>query len=172
MVFDALEALLVLGLPVFIISWYLFRRLHLQGDVRADASYRAIKSDLKILKKQKRSTTDFFHKNWMKFGGGFYGVSAVVTLLLIEAREVWQLVFHFPGIEALFAEGIVALLVDLIINQVQNIVAAALWFLHWGGDGSTLVWIAAAYGAYYLGLRMASRSIEQWLNVVRSRFNG
>lgn len=60
MVFDILEALLVLGLSVFILSWYLFRRLHLRGDVRADSNYKTIKADLKTLKKQKRSTADYF----------------------------------------------------------------------------------------------------------------
>ena len=172
MISDILEALMVLGLPVFLVSWYLFRRLHLRGDVRADSSYGTIKSDLKSLKKQKHPTTDFFHKTWMKFGGGFYGVTAVVTLLLIEAGEVWQLVFHFPGLEALFAEGFIALLISLIINQVQNVIAAAVWFVHWSGGGrNTLIWIAVAYGSYYLGMRTASRPIVQWLDAVRSRFS-
>ena len=109
----------------------------------------------------------------MKFGGGYYGITAVATLLLIEASDLFQFIFNFPGLEALLVDGVVSLIVDVILNQIQNIITAALWFFHWmEDDRHTLIWVGVSYGSYYLGLRLAAHSIEHWIDVVRNRFHG
>ena len=37
----------------------------------------------------------------MKFGGGFYGITAVATLILIEIADLFSFINDFPGAAAL-----------------------------------------------------------------------
>jgi len=70
------------------------------------------------------------------FGGGFYGLTVLWTLL---------------------ANGIDALIVNLVLSQPGNVVAALLWFCYWpdGSDASVVIWVGTAYAGYLLGIHMA-----------------
>lgn len=163
MIFEVLAALFVLGIPVFLITWYLFRRLYRTGRLELGVDMETLKQNLKELKKQKESSGDFLHRNWMKFGGGFYGVTAVATLILIEISDLFSFLVNFPGFAALFENGVFSLIVDLIVNQIQNFITSLLWFSHWGeGMSGILIWAASAYAGYWAGLRAAERSLEEW----------
>ncbi len=163
MIFEIFSALFVLGIPVFLITWYLVRRLYRTGRLEQGVDYETFKNHLKGLKKDKEKSEDFLHRNWMKFGGGFYGITALATLILIEIGDLISLLKDFPGIVALFEDGVVSLIVSFIVNQIQNFITSILWFAHWGdGLGETLAWAGIAYGGYWLGLRAAERSLEAW----------
>ena len=71
MIFAVLESLFVLGMPVFFMTWYLFRRLYERGDLEVGTDYKTIKSNLKTIKKQGKKSSDKLHRRWMKFGGDF-----------------------------------------------------------------------------------------------------
>ncbi|MFT7244490.1 MAG: hypothetical protein ACI82A_001847 [Candidatus Azotimanducaceae bacterium] len=170
MIFDVLESLFVLGLPVFLVTWYLFRRLYERGDLEIGTDYKTIKSNLKTIKKQGKQSSDMLHKRWMKFGGGFYGLTAVVTLILVEVADIWNFLFHFPGFDVLFEDGLIGFIVGLLVNQFQNFIAACLWFAHWGNGGSSmLVWVVVPYGCYLLALRTAEQPIQAWLDRLKRR---
>ena len=151
-----------LGIPVFLITWYLLRRLYRAGKLEKGVDFETLKSQLKGMKKEAKSD-DFLHRNWMKFGGGFYGITAVATLMLIELADLISFVRDFPGFATLFENGLVALIVDFIVNQIQNFITSILWFAHWGDGGAgMLIWALMAYLCYYLGVRASERSIEDW----------
>lgn len=164
MIFDVLESLFVLGMPVFFLTWYLFRRLYQRGDLKVGTDYKTIKSDLKSIKKQGKKSSDMLHKRWMKFGGGFYGLTAVVTLILVEVADIWNFLFDFPGFAALFEDGLIGFVVGLLVNQLQNFITALLWFAHWGEGRNMLVWVLVPYGCYLLALRTAEQPVQAWLD--------
>lgn len=163
MLFLLLKSFLVLGLPVMLMTWYLFRRLYERGELQVGSDNDTRNKQLKSIKKQKSGRENLLHRNWMKFGGGFYGTTAATTLLCIEFIDIWQFVFHFPGWSTLFEDGPIGFLIGLLLNQIQNFIQAALWFSYWGdGDGSIFIWIAAAYVSYLLGLRAAGKPLSEW----------
>jgi hypothetical protein len=167
MLFSILKSIFALGLPVFLMTWYLFRRLYERGELQAGIDNDERSKQLKSIKKQKSGRDNLLHRNWMKFGGGFYGTTAATTLVCIEFLDMWQFVFQFPGWSTLFEGGPIAFLVGLLVNQIQNFIQAALWFTYWGQhDGSLLLWIAAAYGSYLLGLRAAEKSLSEWQEII------
>jgi len=170
MIFAVLESLFVLGMPVFFMTWYLFRRLYERGDLEVGTDYKTIKSNLKTIKKQGKKSSDKLHRRWMKFGGGFYGLTAVVTLILVEVADIWNFLFHFPGLDVLFEDGLIGFVVGFLVNQLQNFITACLWFVHWGDNGRNMfVWIVVPYGCYLLALRVAEQPIQIWLDRLKWR---
>lgn len=161
--FEILSAVFTLGVPVFLVTWYLLRRLYRSGKLEQGVDFETLKTRLKGIKKEQESSDDFLHRNWMKFGGGFYGITAVATLILIELADLLNFISNFPGIAALIEKGPVSLFADFIVNQIENFFTSILWFAHWGDDGSgVLIWAISAYACYYLGVRAAERSLEEW----------
>src|SRR4029079_2507154 len=109
MLFDLLRAIFELGIPVAALSWLLFYRLYSRGDVARDADSKTIDAGLKEIKeaakKSKEHSGSVVYTKWMKFGGGFYGVAALWTLLMIEASGIAGMVAHPSTIETMFQNG-------------------------------------------------------------------
>ena len=77
---------------MFLITWYLLRRLYRAGKIEQGVDFETLKTQLKGIKQDSKGegkSDDFLHRNWMKFGGGFYGITAVATLILIEIADLF-----------------------------------------------------------------------------------
>jgi hypothetical protein len=191
-ILEILEASLKLGLPIAIISWYLFSKLHEQGRIDISADRKSIEAELKQMKKAHKSdkstqatkdkaakmplldklrntyfthivnasekrtenTTNYFFDRWMWFGSGFYGLTALWTLVVVEVLDIVNFVISFPGMSKLFADGVVSLVIDLILNQIANLISAFIWFTYWG-NGSVVTWVLTAYLGYLAGMKVA-----------------
>ncbi|MCB1645746.1 MAG: hypothetical protein KDI36_09845 [Pseudomonadales bacterium] len=168
---DILTASLFLGLPVMLVSWWVLNKLYDDGKLERSSDSKSVSKGLKSLKrswKDEKDSAGFLEKRWMKFGGGFYGLTALLTFIWIEITGAFDFVFNFPGFEALFRDGVISFLVSVLINQVQNFVTAFLWFFYWpdeGTDRHLLVWVLVPYGAYWLGMQLASREWDDWLDL-------
>ena len=157
---DVMAAVIKLGVPVAILSWYLIDRLYQSGHIESGSDFKTVKESVGLAKKDWKDTDksagNFFEQRWMKFGGGFYGLTALTTLILIEVKDGFAFVTNFPGIAALFAGGVFGFLVDFIVNQIQNIIMAAIWFTYWNDDNASMfTYIAVAYVGYFAGVTLA-----------------
>ena len=155
-----LRATVELGLPVAALSWLLFSRLYIRGELARDADRKAIRSSLKQIrqasKKSKIPADSILHTKWMKFGGGFYGVAALWTIIVIEASGIASTIAHPSSLEKMFHGGLIEFVVNLVVNQFTAFVQALVWFTWWPGkEHGPLVWIAVAYVAYLAGLNLA-----------------
>jgi len=105
---------------------------------------------------QKSKKFDPLHSKWMQFGGGFYGVVAVFTYLLIELAEVRDFVANFAD---LFRGGLIGMVVNFFIESLRNFIAAIAWPAYWLGriSGDPWMWVLGAYGGYWLGSKLAFR---------------
>ena len=144
-----------LGIPVAFLTWYLFSRLYDRGqlDNQEDPrqSFKALKARTK---KEGLIDSNLVQQRWMKFGGGFYGLTALWTLVAIEFVDVSQFIMNFPGFSALFSEGIISFVIGVVVNQLLNLLAAFLWFGFWD---NVLVSIAVSYIGYLVGMNAAQR---------------
>lgn len=188
-----LRAVVELGLPVAALSWILFYRLYSRGELARDADHKTIRSDLKQIRQaHKKSKTSshsilnasvdtMLHAKWMKFGGGFYGVAALWTLIVMEAGGIASTIVHPSSLENMFRDGVIGFVVQLLVNQFTTFVQALLWFSWWPGPGKGLFgWAAVAYVGYLAGLNIARHETElgnrllglDWRAQVRSMFDG
>jgi hypothetical protein len=160
MLFELLRATLELGLPIAVLSWLLFYRLYGRGELARDADRKTIHTSLKEIRKAAKASEEpadsVLHAKWMKFGGGFYGVAALWTLIVIEASGVVSVIAHPSSLEGIFRNGLTDFIVNQVTSQISTFAHAAVWFTWWPEKGQgPVVWIAIAYAAYIAGLNIA-----------------
>lgn len=184
MIVNILKAIIELGLPLALLSWLIFMRLFVSGELDRQADRKGIERGVKKIKasfkseKKKtfaeKSKTDLVFEKWMYFGSGFYGLAALWTFLVIEVGELIGFVFNFPGFDVLFGDGLISFLFNLGMNQLSNLISAFVWFSYW--DGSMLIWTLVAYAGYLAGIKAARRNLkvskETLLEQVRRRPRG
>lgn len=168
---DLLRAIFELGLPVAALSWLLFYRLYGRGELARDADHKTIDAGLKqikkIVKKSREPSDSVLYAKWMRFGGGFYGVAALWTLLTIEASSVVSVIAHPSILEAMFHDGPTDFIVKQVTGQISTFVQALLWFTWWPEKGhGPVFWIVVAYVAYLAGLNLARRETRFGSQVV------
>ncbi|MEM7077500.1 MAG: hypothetical protein AAF513_02625 [Pseudomonadota bacterium] len=156
-----LTALLQLGLPVAAISWLLLSPLFRQGLLDQQGNEKELNAELKALRKRgaraQHATTwrgfvaRLAEQKWFQFGGGFYGCAALWTLAVTEFQDLLWLLGHPDGWGGLLDQGMVALIIAFLMNQLQNLITAVTWFLFWGHGATIPIWIAAAYFGFRSG---------------------
>lgn len=195
LILDLLNAVFKLGLPLAGASWFLFDRMYGDGNLERSADRKALKLQMKSMKaalksekkkkekkkekdgeeavkveKKPRTHADIVFDKWMWFGSGFYGLAALWTFVIIELTDLYNFIFHFPGLSVLFGDGVMELIVNLLVNQLQNIVTAFVWFSFWDAD-SILLWVLVAYGGYWVGIEIARRELTvpaAWVDRLRA----
>jgi hypothetical protein len=113
-----------------------------------------------------RDKLDPVLEKWFSFGGGFYGIVALFTWLVIEWNEVWGFLVNLPGIVFSFDVGsLISLVISFFIESLMNFITAIAWPMYWlGVAGNPWVWIAVAYGGYWLGIKAARHVTDKrWL---------
>ncbi len=174
---EYIEATIKLGIPMVIMSWWVYSWLYRKGHIKVDATRKEAETQLKVqrdaakaAKKQQaqesnggeqelaaaKEPEDFWLEKWMWFGGGFYGLAALWTLLVLEAIEIVQFAIGFPEFVSQFVGGPIDVAISFLINQMQNLFAAFAWVIYWD-NGFSLIWFAIAYFGYLAGMQLAKR---------------
>jgi uncharacterized membrane protein len=98
------------------------------------------------------------HNKWLSFGGGFYGVVALLTYMVVELGELRDFVARYDGFMNLLRQLNFNIVIELIIDAFTNFIVAIAWPVYWLGDiaGEYIwIWFAVAYGAYWAGAKLA-----------------
>ena len=125
-----------------------------------------LESDLEFdLEPAGREKLDPVLEKWFSFGGGFYGLVAFYTWIIIEWDEVWGFVSDLPGIVFSFDIGsLISLAISFFIESLMNFITAIAWPIYWlNVAGNPWLWIGVAYGGYWLGIKAAQQvSGKRW----------
>ena len=156
------DAVLKLGLPMVAASWLAFGWLYGSGEFERDSTQKEIESRVKKLKKNTLGSSNkkarFLLQKWSRFGGGFYGLTGLWTLVVFEVGELLSFLQgnSFSG----FGNGdIVGIVFAALVSQISSFISAAIWFSYWPEpEDSVLVWVLVAYVGYRVGIQLAKRS--------------
>lgn len=105
-----------------------------------------------------RPTNNYLHQKWISFGGGFYGLIALVTFCVIEAKEVVGFILSIEGWQTILDLLNLDTLISLFIASIMNMVDAFIWFKYWPDQidmGNGWIWLGMAYGGYHFGRWLA-----------------
>ncbi len=169
------QAFVPIAAMSFALTWWSVKR----GYVSGGGTIKGLKSELKHISKaqsrdrkqqkkgrikegnqEKSPKTDVLHKKWLKFGGGFYGVVAFYTYLVIEIQEIVDFVTAYSGFSGLLSNLGPSLLIRFFIESLKNFIAAFVWPATWLSTVPSkyiIIWLAAAWFGYQLGTQLALR---------------
>ncbi len=164
MLAETIEAVVLAGFPMFLITYGLYQWSLKKDIIPPDPENSDLRQRLKKVrtnnKKKKIKTGSMFHDKWFSFGGGFYGLMAFLTYLVIEGGEVIDFIQNFNGILDFIERINVSMIVNFFIESIKNFVAAMVWFLYWGDAIDTnrpFLWLGVTYLGYYLGIHRAAK---------------
>ncbi len=168
------RALFTAGIPIalssFLLVWWALKNNYLDAVKDVEGLEKEVKRLSKSNRKKKAEKDhdpadaenfkkiSLAHKKWFSFGGGFYGVIALVTYIVVELLEIRDFIANFGGLAALIANITLDLFIDLIIDSFMNFVLAIAWPMYWLNeiDGQYIwIWFAVAYLGYWSGIRFA-----------------
>lgn len=99
---------------------------------------------------------------WFAFGGGYYGVVALVKLIFIEIGEIKAFIKHWPGSEAFVQDLGFGTFIAFCIEQFKNFIAAVMWPVDYFADFSLLefgIFILITYYLYQWSKSLATKSL-------------
>ncbi len=126
------------------------------------AGMKQIKQDMK---KQKWSLQRVMMSKWVDFGGGFYGVMAVLTYVVVEFWEIVDFMTSEETVMATLSSLGVGDVVNFFINSLMNFITAITWPAYWikKVEGhSVWVWFVVVYLGYVFGQYIAKNIINPY----------
>ena len=188
MLMEVLRALLLAGMPVGLVTaalvWWSLSRGYIGSARSVGDVERAMKrldkdrkQERKAERKQRkaarkepgalaeglsigpgRSRLNPVHNKWLAFGGGFYGVVALITYAVIELGDLRDFFAGFESLAELLGSLGLSMLVGLFVEALVNFIRAIAWPVYWLSDIRTpypWIWLLAAYLGYWAGARLA-----------------
>ena len=105
---------------------------------------------------------NMLHNNWVEFGGGFYGLMALLTWAIQEVKQIYEIVSGITWFGNWISQAI-DIFVTLIVESIMNAIEAFIWPVTWMDtiDSPAIwIWFVAAYAGYYAGLAIARQHLE------------
>ena len=166
MLIDVLKAMLVAGIPVAAFSFLMVYLAYYKGYLSTNSHFKdAFKKNndqqSKLSKKHKGNLL-FLHSKWLTFGGGFYGLIALLTFIIIELSQIFNFLISIQGWQDISALFTISSLIAMFVDSIVNMVKAAIWFTYWPDKVASLnflIWIIIAYLGYRLGAHLAKTYI-------------
>ncbi|MBA6258052.1 MULTISPECIES: hypothetical protein [unclassified Colwellia] len=161
---DVLQAILFVGIPVgvfsFLMIYFSYQKGYLSTDFELKDAFKKNNNTGSSLSRKHKKELLFLHSKWVTFGGGFYGLIALLTFLIIELTQVVNFLFSITGWQDIVALFSFDTLIVMIIDSITNMVQAIIWFTYWSDKFDTenfIVWIFIAYISYRFSEKYAMR---------------
>lgn len=162
-------AALMVGIPIGLFTLALVYWLLQRGSFSESLDIKGLEREIKAMsgskKKKDRETpkedaVDLhpLQKKWSKFGGGFYGIVAFFTYIVVEVREIISMIMGFGGIFDFLKQLNFNLIIQIFIEALTNFIAAITWPVYWMkriDTDQTWLWFVMAYAGYWAGLKLA-----------------
>lgn len=172
MFIEVMRAIFFSAIPVFLVAYFMISHAMLSNRLGRFSDNKSLQSAMKDMSKKhkqdKKTKTDMkgsrhlIVNKWLYFGGGFYGLMALMTYVVIEVREIVGFVVNLFDLNwsQLWSSMSIDLLVDLLVQAIMNLVDAFVWFRYWADEidmRNGWYWLIAAYLGYLLGARIAEK---------------
>ena len=177
-------ALLMVGVPIGVFTlalvWWALKGGHFKESSDVDALKREIKAMSQGSKKgskkktraEKKEESRKLHplqRKWAKFGGGFYGIVAFFTYIVVEVLEIISMISNFGGFFDFLKQLNFDVIVQMFVQALMNFVTAMAWPAYWINRIDTnqvWIWFLMAYAGYWAGLKLAQTLIQRRSQVV------
>jgi len=173
-------ALFMVGVPIGVFTtalvWWALRGGHFKEVLDSDALKNEIKtmgwSNKKRKKKGLEKETGKSHplkKKWARFGGGFYGIVAFFTYIVIEVLDIISVISDFGGFIGFLRQLNLNVIISMLVEALTNFISAMVWPFYWLSridTGYAWVWFGMSYAGYWAGLKLAQLLVKRSSQVV------
>jgi len=168
-------SLLLVGVPIGVFTlalvWWALQGGHLKESTNIKGLMREMKAMSRSDKKKKKADPEWekeklhpLQKKWTKFGGGFYGIVAFFTYIVVETLEVIDTVTHLGGFIDFIKNLNLDVIIQMFVQALMNFITAIVWPVYWMKRIEThqvWVWFVMAYAGYWAGLKLAQILIQR-----------
>lgn len=172
MLIDLIKAVLFVGIPVgvfsFLMIYYAYLKNYLSTDVEFKDAFKKHNREHSTLSKQHKKNLLFLHSKWVTFGGGFYGLIALLTFIVIELKQIVGFWFNVTGWHDITNLFRLSTLIEMFVDSIMNMLKAAIWFTYWPSEFDTdnpIVWGIIAYLSY----RFAAKKAKDYVLAERKK---
>ena len=172
---EVVWASLLVGVPIGLFTlalvWWALLGGHLKESTNTNALVREMKamsmSDKKKKKKDASWKKEKLHplqKKWARFGGGFYGIVAFFTYIVVEMLEVIDTITRLGGFVDFIKHLNLDVIIRMLVQALMNFITAIVWPVYWMKRIETdqvWVWFIMAYAGYWAGLKLAQILIRR-----------
>jgi len=163
MFIDILKALVFAGVPVALFSYYLVMLTRGNGDAQLKANNATeLKIELKNIATEDKDEESLYvkilRKKFIEFGGGFYGILALMTYLHVEFNQLVDFIKSFTSLSDFIDSIGFKMLINFFIEAMMNLVTAFIWPIYWIKIlpvGSLWVWVVVAFLAHWFATKYA-----------------
>jgi hypothetical protein len=172
MLLELMKVVFFSALPISLIAYLVISRAILSNRLGDFSDNKSLKSAMKEMsqkhKEEKKAKTDnkgtshLLVNKWLNFGGGFYGLMALITYAVIEIKEIFGFFINLFDLNwsQVWRSVSIRMLVDLFVAAIMNLVDAFVWFKYWDRQidmKNGWLWLIAAYLGFLLGARIAKK---------------
>jgi hypothetical protein len=168
---EIFRALLMAGLPIALFTLALVRWALQNGHFQEVSDRKALEREMAAMKKVRKNKSPEdkarqhpLQKKWAKFGGGFYGIVAFFTYIVVEVTDIATTISNFGGFTDFIKMLDVSVIVAMLIEALTNFITAMVWPVYWMTEidtNFTWLWFVVAYAGYWQGLKLAQRLHRQ-----------
>jgi hypothetical protein len=154
-----LEAAIYAGLPLVVVSFLMVSWAIKKQYMTADDEIKILKEKAK-LKDEQEPRYNPVHKKWLYFGGGYFGLMAMVTYLYLEVKEVIDFIGNYESFSHLMDQVTIGAFIKLVIDSFLNLIPAFTWFIYWPKEVEIVngwYWLVASYIGYHVGNSLAKQ---------------
>ena len=175
-------ALLLVGLPIgaftMALVYWVLRGTHSRGPLDSGVLRREIMTVTQRKKKNRKNkgadkeeekVLHPLQKKWTKFGGGFYGIVAFFTYIVVEVIEIIDMIANFGGFIDFIKQLDFDVIVQMFVQALMNFVTAIAWPAYWLKRIETdhvWIWFLMAYAGYWAGLKLVEKLIQRRSHLV------
>jgi hypothetical protein len=168
---EVIWAIFLVGIPIAVFTlalvWWALRGGHLKESLDFGELGLELKAMSKTNKKKDNKDNSSQHplqKKWATFGGGFYGIVAFFTYIVVEVMEITATIVNFGGFIGFLKQLDIGVIISMFIEALTNFITAMVWPMYWLkriDTDQTWVWFVVAYVGYWVGLKAAHVLIQR-----------
>ncbi|MEE4245658.1 MAG: hypothetical protein V2I33_09620 [Kangiellaceae bacterium] len=143
---EIISAIIYAGIPIAAISYFFLQWAEGQGFIFE-------KKERKQDKKDNQTKYNPVLEKWSTFGGGYYGIMALITYVHVEIMDLYNAFSKFESIQQMLDALTFNFLIGLIMEALYNFITAIIWFTYWDEVlpiSHGWYWLLASYAGFYL----------------------
>lgn len=124
---------------------------------------KALKKDSEGKKREYKTGNTAVDK-WLDFGGGYYGIVALIKLIFIELEQIGEFIMNWPGMNEFINDLGIGTIINFFVEQFRNFVAAITWPVDYLGRYEILeiaIFIGVTYYAYNYSRKLARAKLNE-----------